>query len=32
LLIPQKVTIKENIHPPDHNLDLWNRELERLLQ
>ena len=32
LLVPQKVSSKRVIHLPDHNLDVWNRELERLLQ
>lgn len=32
LLIPQKVTTRPTAPPPDSNLDLWNRELERLLQ
>ena len=32
LLIPRKVVAKPAIPFPEHNLDLWNRELERLLQ
>jgi hypothetical protein len=32
LLVPQKVVAKPAVPLPDHNLELWNRELERLLQ
>jgi len=32
LLVPQKVVITPAISLPQHNLELWNRELERLLQ
>jgi hypothetical protein len=32
LLGPQPVALKSEAVLPDHNLDLWNRELERLLQ
>jgi hypothetical protein len=32
LLVPQKVITKPAVPLPDHNLEVWNRELERLLQ
>jgi hypothetical protein len=32
LLVPQKVATKSAVPLPEHNLELWNRELERLLQ
>jgi hypothetical protein len=32
LLVPQKVTAKPAVPLPDHDLKMWNRELERLLQ
>ena len=32
LLVPQKVAPKSGVGPPDNNLVVWNRELERLLQ
>jgi hypothetical protein len=32
LLVPQKVIVKSVVPLPENNLDLWNRELERLLQ
>jgi len=32
LLIPGKVVAKSAVPLPEHNLDVWNRELERLLQ
>lgn len=32
LLIHRNVIVKPMIPPPENNLDLWNRELERLLQ
>jgi hypothetical protein len=32
LLIPQRSVITPAIPPPEHHLELWNRELERLLQ
>jgi len=32
LLGPQPVAVKSVAVLPDNNLDLWNRELERLLQ
>jgi hypothetical protein len=31
LLVPHKVVVKPTVSLPDHNLDIWNRELERLL-
>jgi hypothetical protein len=31
-LVPQKIAISFAVTPPEHNLDLWNRELERLIQ
>jgi hypothetical protein len=31
LLVPQKTTVIRRMPPPDANLELWNRELERLL-
>lgn len=31
LLVPQKVRTKPIVSLPQHNLDVWNRELERLL-
>ena len=32
LLVPGKVRAKTTVSLPAHNLDVWNRELERLLQ
>src|ERR1700730_4394257 len=32
LLLPQKSTTTSAVALPEHNLELWNRELERLLQ
>ena len=32
LLVPQRVPTKSAVPLPEHNLELWNRELERLLQ
>jgi hypothetical protein len=32
LLIPQKIATKPAVPLPENNLELWNRELERLLQ
>jgi hypothetical protein len=32
LLVPQRVVSKPAVSLPKHNLDVWNRELERLLQ
>ena len=32
LLVPQKNTTTSAVFLPEHNLDIWNRELERLLQ
>jgi hypothetical protein len=32
LLVPQRVVTKPAVSLPNHNLDVWNRELERLLQ
>jgi hypothetical protein len=32
LLVPQKLAITSAVLLPEHNLDIWNRELERLLQ
>ncbi len=32
LLLPQKSPIMSPAPPPENNLELWNRELERLLQ
>jgi len=32
LLVPQRVSTKSAVPLPEHNLELWNRELERLLQ
>ena len=32
LLVPQKVATTSAVLLPEHNLDLWNQELERLLQ
>jgi hypothetical protein len=31
LLVPQKIRTKPIVSLPQHNLDVWNRELERLL-
>ena len=31
LLLPQKVVATSAVQLPEHNLDIWNRELERLL-
>jgi len=32
LLVPRKAATKSAVPLPENNLDLWNRELERLLQ
>ena len=32
LLVPQKIAVKPAVPLPENNLELWNRELERLLQ
>jgi hypothetical protein len=32
LLTPEKITTKSAVPLPEHNLEVWNRELERLLQ
>lgn len=32
LLVPQKMAATSAVRLPEHNLDAWNRELERLLQ
>jgi len=32
LLIPQQAVTKSAVALPEHNLEMWNRELERLLQ
>jgi hypothetical protein len=32
LLVPQKIATKSAAPLPEHNLEIWNRELERLLQ
>jgi hypothetical protein len=32
LLAPQKVTTRSAVPLPEHDLEIWNRELERLLQ
>jgi hypothetical protein len=32
LLVPQRITPTSSVLLPENNLDLWNRELERLLQ
>ena len=32
LLVPEKVSTTSAVALPEHNLELWNRELERLLQ
>jgi hypothetical protein len=32
LLVPQKVASKSAVPIPEHNLEIWNRELERFLQ
>jgi hypothetical protein len=32
VLVPQKAVIKSSVPLPENNLDVWNRELERLLQ
>lgn len=32
LLVPGKIRVKTTVSLPQHNLDVWNRELERLLQ
>ena len=32
LLVPQKSAAVSAVVLPEHNLDIWNRELERLLQ
>jgi hypothetical protein len=32
LLLPGKATTKSAVRVPEHNLEVWNRELERLLQ
>jgi hypothetical protein len=31
LLVPQKVATKSAVAVPEHNLEVWNRELERLI-
>jgi multidrug transporter EmrE-like cation transporter len=31
LLVPQKVATKSAVAMPEHNLEVWNRELERLI-
>ena len=32
LLVPKKIRTKSAVPLPEHNLEIWNRELERLLQ
>jgi hypothetical protein len=32
LLVPQKSVTTSAVFLPENNLDIWNRELERLLQ
>jgi hypothetical protein len=32
LLVPEKIRTKSAVPLPEHNLEIWNRELERLLQ
>jgi hypothetical protein len=32
LLVPQKIATNSAVPLPEHNLEVWNRELERLLQ
>jgi hypothetical protein len=32
LLVPEKSSTKSAAPLPEHSLDIWNRELERLLQ
>jgi hypothetical protein len=32
LLAPEKITTTSAVPLPEHNLEVWNRELERLLQ
>ena len=32
LLVPEKVATTSAVSLPENNLDIWNRELERLLQ
>jgi|GraSoi2013_100cm_1033763.scaffolds.fasta_scaffold89554_1 hypothetical protein len=32
LLVPQKIRTKSAVPLPEHDLEIWNRELERLLQ
>jgi len=32
LLVPHKIIAKSAVPLPEHDLDIWNRELERLLQ
>jgi hypothetical protein len=32
VLVPRKVIVKSVVPLPENNLDIWNRELERLLQ
>ncbi|MGA7358541.1 MAG: hypothetical protein WCF73_18450, partial [Candidatus Sulfotelmatobacter sp.] len=32
LLVPQRNAATSAVPLPEHNLELWNRELERLLQ
>jgi hypothetical protein len=31
LLVPRKSVVRSAVSPPEHSLELWNRELERLL-
>jgi hypothetical protein len=31
LLVPQKIATTSAVSLPENNLDIWNRELERLL-
>jgi hypothetical protein len=32
LLVPEKIVTTSAVFLPENNLDIWNRELERLLQ
>jgi hypothetical protein len=32
LLVPGKSPVTSQVPPPEHNLEVWNRELERLIQ
>jgi hypothetical protein len=32
LLVPDQSPVTTHVPPPEHNLEVWNRELERLLQ